>query len=76
MTYFQLSQKKQKGYVKVSQLQKKEEKKERQRPRDNTKAKTTKELLGELYNDKEFLEKIFDSEFTVCRIHNKIAIMR
>ncbi|RUS85830.1 hypothetical protein EGW08_006382 [Elysia chlorotica] len=50
----------QKGYTKIGQPQKKEEKKERQRPKDNANAKTTKELLGQLYQDKEYLEKLFD----------------
>lgn len=50
----------QKGYTKIGQPQKKEEKKERQRPKDNANSKTTKELLGELFQDKEYLEKLFD----------------
>ncbi|GFS07544.1 tetratricopeptide repeat protein 25 [Elysia marginata] len=50
----------QKGYTKIGQPQKKEEKKERQRPRDSANSKTTKELLGQLYQDKEYLEKLFD----------------
>ncbi|XP_055874374.1 outer dynein arm-docking complex subunit 4-like isoform X1 [Biomphalaria glabrata] len=56
----QNKKKQQKGYTKVNQP-KKEEKKERQRPQDSSKSKTTKELLGQLYQDKEFLEKLFDS---------------
>ncbi|XP_012939490.1 tetratricopeptide repeat protein 25 isoform X2 [Aplysia californica] len=51
----------QKGYTKVSQAQKKEERKERQKPQDGSNTKTTKELLGQLYRDKEYLEKLFDS---------------
>ncbi|GFO25847.1 tetratricopeptide repeat protein 25 [Plakobranchus ocellatus] len=51
----------QKGYSKINQPQKKEEKKERQRPKDSANNKTTKELLGQLYQDKEYLEKLFDS---------------
>ncbi|KAH9524770.1 Tetratricopeptide repeat protein 25 [Bulinus truncatus] len=58
--YKQNEKKQQKGYTKVNQP-KKEEKKERQRPQDSSKSKTTKELLGQLYQDKEFLEKLFDS---------------
>ncbi|XP_059176254.1 outer dynein arm-docking complex subunit 4-like isoform X2 [Physella acuta] len=59
--YKQNEQKKQqKGYTKVNQPAKKEEKKERQRPQEGTNSKTTKELLGELYKDKEYLEKLFD----------------
>lgn len=56
-------QKQQKGYSKVSQAQKKDERKERQRPIDETNSKTTKELLGQLYDDKEYLEKLFDSMY-------------
>ena len=52
----------QKGYTKVNQAQKKEERKERARPKDNSNTKTTKELLGQLYRDKEYLEKLFDSK--------------
>ncbi|BFZ01390.1 hypothetical protein BsWGS_04429 [Bradybaena similaris] len=59
--FYKQDEKKQKGYTKVSQSQKKEEKKDRQRPQNSTNSKTTKELLGEMYEDKEFLEKIFDS---------------
>jgi len=50
----------QKGYTKLNAPQKKEERKERQRPQDNSNTKTTKELLGQLYRDKEYLEKLFD----------------
>jgi len=50
-----------KGYTKINPNQKKEERKERLRPQDMSNSKTTKELLGNLYRDKEYLEKLFDS---------------
>ncbi|CAL1526419.1 unnamed protein product [Lymnaea stagnalis] len=59
--YKQNEKKQQKGYTKINQQPKKEEKKERQRPQENSNSKTTKELLGQLYQDKEYLEKLFDS---------------
>jgi hypothetical protein len=42
---------------------KKEEKKERSKPQDGGSSKTTKQLLGELYQDKAFLEKLYDSKY-------------
>ena len=53
----------QKGqYSKPAQIQKREEKKERTKPQDGGSTKTTKQLLGELYNDRAFLEKLYDSK--------------
>ncbi|XP_076458744.1 outer dynein arm-docking complex subunit 4-like isoform X2 [Babylonia areolata] len=51
----------QRGYSKPAQVQKREEKKERTKPKDGGTSKTTKQLLGELYNDRAFLEKLYDS---------------
>ncbi|KAK7113348.1 hypothetical protein V1264_012649 [Littorina saxatilis] len=49
-------------YSKPSQpVQKKQEEKSRLKPQDDGTSKTTKQLLGELYNDREFLEKLYDS---------------
>ncbi|KAK7507840.1 hypothetical protein BaRGS_00000805 [Batillaria attramentaria] len=52
-----------KGYSKPAQ-QKREEKKERTKPQESGSSKTTKQLLGELFNDKAFLEKLYDSMTT------------
>lgn len=53
--------KQQQNKFSISKTQKKEERKERQRPKEGSNTKTTKELLGQLYRDKEYLEKLFDS---------------
>ncbi|XP_041374059.1 outer dynein arm-docking complex subunit 4-like [Gigantopelta aegis] len=46
-------------------LQRKEEKKDRKKPDSSSSdSKTTKELLGELFQDKAFLEKLFDEMTT------------
>ncbi|XP_071101077.1 outer dynein arm-docking complex subunit 4-like [Haliotis cracherodii] len=64
LSYFYKQEEKQKqqqqsrGYSKPQQ--KKEDKKERKRPQSSTNSKTTKELLGELFADKEYLEKLYD----------------
>ncbi|CAG2212974.1 TTC25 [Mytilus edulis] len=41
-----------------NQVQRKEAKKERERPKSGGDSKTIKQLLGELYGDKEYLEKL------------------
>ncbi|XP_025086327.1 tetratricopeptide repeat protein 25-like isoform X4 [Pomacea canaliculata] len=53
-------QQQQKGYSKP-QTQKREEKKERGKPQGTGSSKTTKELLGELYKDRAYLDKLYDS---------------
>ncbi|XP_067687289.1 outer dynein arm-docking complex subunit 4-like isoform X2 [Haliotis asinina] len=68
LSYFFKQEEKQKqqqqsrGYSKPQQ--KKEDKKERRRPQSSTNSKTTKELLGELFADKEYLEKLYDGMTT------------
>lgn len=54
-------QQQQKGYGRPVQQAKKEEKKERGKPKESGSSKTTKQLLGELFNDKAFLDKLYDS---------------
>ena len=49
-------------YTKPAQVHKQEEKKERTKPQEGGSTKTTKQLLGELYNDRAFLEKLYDSK--------------
>ncbi|XP_046581289.1 outer dynein arm-docking complex subunit 4-like isoform X2 [Haliotis rubra] len=68
LSYFFKQEEKQKqqqqsrGYSKPQQ--KKEDKKERKRPQSSSNSKTTKELLGELFADKEYLEKLYDGMTT------------
>ncbi|XP_070187782.1 filaggrin-like isoform X3 [Littorina saxatilis] len=65
-------------YSKPSQpVQKKQEEKSRLKPQDDGTSKTTKQLLGELYNDREFLEKLYDkhSMRAMChKIGNKMGL--
>ena len=52
------------AYTRAGAAPRREEKKERTKPNDGGTSKTTKQLLGELYNDREFLEKLYDSTST------------
>ncbi|KAL5006143.1 hypothetical protein ScPMuIL_017301 [Solemya velum] len=56
------AKKQQKGtYNKPKQI-KREEKRDRERPKPSSDSKTVKELLGELYGDKAYLEKLLQDE--------------
>lgn len=48
---------------------KKEAAKERQKPQASGDQKTIKQLLGELYGDKDFLEKLLSEDSTYSRDH-------
>lgn len=60
MCYFKAKKQQRGGYQKPTT--KKEEKKEREAPKANADAKTVKQLLGELYGDKEYLEKLLKDQ--------------
>lgn len=48
---------------------KKEAAKERQKPQTSGDQKTIKQLLGELYGDKDFLEKLLSEDSTYSVVH-------
>lgn len=48
---------------------KKEAAKERQKPQASGDQKTIKQLLGELYGDKDFLEKLLSEDSTYSVVH-------
>ncbi|ESP00853.1 hypothetical protein LOTGIDRAFT_140423 [Lottia gigantea] len=58
LSFFHRQEEQKQGYYKPQQ--KKEEKKERNRPQTASDPKTTKQLLGNLFQDKQFLESLFD----------------
>ncbi|KAL4217492.1 hypothetical protein ACF0H5_023941 [Mactra antiquata] len=64
MSYFykqEEAKKQQKGSYQKPQA-KKEERKEREAPKGTADAKTVKQLLGELYGDKQYLEKLLNDQ--------------
>lgn len=69
MSYFYKQEEEQKAKAKKQQktsyskpIAKKEERKERDAPKGSADAKTVKQLLGELYGDKEYLEKLLKDQ--------------
>lgn len=60
MGLFQAKKQQRGGYQKPTT--KKEERKEREAPKSPDDAKTVKQLLGELYGDKEYLEKLLKDQ--------------
>ncbi|XP_052237350.1 outer dynein arm-docking complex subunit 4-like [Dreissena polymorpha] len=69
MSYFYKQEEEQKAKAKKQQkgsyqkpIAKKEERKDREAPKGSADAKTVKQLLGELYGDKEYLEKLLKDQ--------------